>query len=170
MEIKLPGISEQQQFIFAAGIDEAIYQLQKNKSARVVRPMIEVDESKYPRTHLLREHEGWEPPHPDIVGAYFRHFQSFCVEYDTDAKLSALLGLTSDRRVREFKQGSRTVPFGVWRKFLVMTGRAVQDIIPVKFITSGNHNVDCDECGGLGYYTPEIEEIQCPKCKGNGFL
>lgn len=141
MEIKLPGISEQQQFIFAAGVDEAIFQLQQNKTAKTVPGIREVNESNYSRMHLLRENEGWEPPHADIVGAYFRHFQSYCREYDTDAKLAALLGLTSDRRVREFKQGTKPVPYGVWRKFLVMTGRAVQDIIPVKFITSGSHSL-----------------------------
>lgn len=135
MEIKLPGIEEQQRMVFSAGIDDAIVQLQNNKSARIVKPLREIDENNYPRTHLLREREGWEPPHPDIVGAYFRHFQSYCPEYDTDAKLAKLLGLSADRRVRAFKQGAQTVPYGVWRTFLVMTGRAVQDVIPVKFIS-----------------------------------
>lgn len=142
MEIKLPGIPEQQQFIFNAGIDEAIHQLQQNKSSRIVRPLREIDESCYPRTHLLRESEGWEPPHPDIVGAYFRHFQSNCSGYETDAKLAKLLGLSGDRRVRAFKQGDHPIPYGIWRKFLVMTGRAVQDIIPVKFITAASENND----------------------------
>ncbi|KPC24159.1 Uncharacterized protein AC496_1170 [Pseudomonas savastanoi pv. glycinea] len=41
------------------------------------------------------------------------------------------MGLSSDRRVRDYKQGVRKVPYGVWRHFLVLTGRAPQDIIPV---------------------------------------
>ncbi len=83
------------------------------------------------RTHLLREREGWEPPHPDIVGAYFRNFQGHFPEYGTDEKLAALLGLSSNRRIREFKNGDRKVPYGVWRTFLVLTGRAPQDILAV---------------------------------------
>jgi hypothetical protein len=65
------------------------------------------------------------------VGAYFRHFQAHFPEHGTDAKLAALLGLSSDRRIREFKNGSRKVPYGIWRSFLVLTGRAPQDILPV---------------------------------------
>ena len=73
----------------------------------------------------------WEAPDPDIVASYFRHFQSIFNDYDTDKKLSALLGLSGDRRIREFKQGSRKVPYNVWRHFLVITGRAPQDVIEV---------------------------------------
>lgn len=142
MEIKLPTITEQQRVIFNAGIDEAITKLTQNKSAKIVPQLKELNESLYPRTHLLREREGWEPPAADIVGAYFRHFQSHCPGYETDAKLAALLGLSSDRRIRAFKQGTQPVPYGVWRTFLVMTGRAVQDITPVMFITTGDHNVE----------------------------
>lgn len=132
MKIPLATIADQQRYIFKVSIDDSINKLKKNLKAPVIPGPTEVDESKYPRTHLLREHEGWESPHQDIIGAYFRHFQNHFPEYGTDAKLAALLGLTSDRRVREYKSASRTIPYGVWRHFLVLTGRAPQEIIEVK--------------------------------------
>lgn len=131
MEIKLPSISEQLRFVFEQANKEAITKLQANLDAPSIPAQSEIDEGKYPRTHLLRESEGWEAPHPDIVGAYFRQFQENFAEYNSDAKLAKLLGLSSDRRIREFKQGVRTVPYRVWRDFLVMTGRAPQDILTV---------------------------------------
>lgn len=30
-----------------------------------------------------------------------------------------------------FKDGSKALPYGVWRRFLVLTGRVPQEIIPV---------------------------------------
>jgi hypothetical protein len=131
MKIALPSIANQQRFIFEESTKKSIEQLKINLKAPVIQGQTEVDENKYPRTHLLREHEGWEPPHQDIIGAYFRHFQTHFPDYGTDAKLAGLLGLTSDRRVREYKSAGRTIPYGVWRLFLVMTGRAPQEIIKV---------------------------------------
>lgn len=131
MKIKLPSISEQQKFIFEESTKEAIRILKNNLKAPHYSGQTEIDESKYPRTHLLREKEGWEPPHQDIIGAYFRNFQSLFPEYNTDKKLADLLGLSSDRRVREYKSGARTIPFGIWRKFLVITGKAPQDVLEV---------------------------------------
>lgn len=131
MKIDLPSIPDQQALIFKAATTAAIEQLQRNLNAPRITPQQEVDESQYPRTHLLREAEGWEAPHPDIVGAYFRHFQQHFPDYDSDGRLAALLGLSSDRRIREYKQGARRMPYGVWRHFLVITGRAPQDVLPV---------------------------------------
>jgi len=131
MKIEIPDIASQQLLIFTEGTKEAIEQLQKNLMAPRLEPQTEVDESQYPRTHLLREREGWEPPDQAIVGAYFRHFQKHFKEYNTDQKLAGLLGLSTDRRVRAFKEGSKTVPYGVWRHFLVITGRVPQEIFPV---------------------------------------
>lgn len=131
MKIELPSIADQQRLILEQATKSAIAQLKDNLNAPRIPGQTEVSEDDYPRTHLLREHEGWEAPHPDIVGAYFRHFQQHFPEYGTDKKLAALLGLSSDRRVREFKEGGRKVPYGVWRSFLVMTGRAPQDVLPV---------------------------------------
>lgn len=131
LEIPLPSIEEQQRIVFEAATTAAIEQLKANLDAPRYRGQTEVDESTLGRAHLLREHEGWEAPSPDIVGAYFRHFQGHFPEYGTDGRLATLLGVSSDRRVRDYKQGVRKVPYGVWRRFLVLTGRVPQDVIPV---------------------------------------
>lgn len=131
MKIDLPSIAEQQVFVFEAATKAAVMQLQENLKAPRLAAQSEVDESLYPRTHLLTEAEGWCPPHPDVIGAYFRHFQANFPAYSTDARLAGLLGLSSDRRVRAFKDGSKAPPYGVWRRFLVLTGRVPQEIIPV---------------------------------------
>lgn len=131
MRIELPDIPEQQRVIFEQATQKGIERLKANLAAPRLPPQSEVNEQAYNRAHLLRENEGWEAPHPDVISAYFRHFQLHFPDYKTDARLATLLGLTSDRRVREYKSGARTIPYGVWRKFLVMTGRAPQEIIPV---------------------------------------
>lgn len=131
MKISLPSISEQQQVIFEEATKEAIATLKENLKAQHFPPQDEVDEDQYSRAHLLREHEGWEPPHKDIVAAYFGHLQKHFPEYGTDKKLAALLGVSSDRRVREFKSGDRKVPYGIWRRFLILTGRAPQDVLAI---------------------------------------
>lgn len=131
VEISLPSIVEQQAAVFEAATEAGIKQLRANLEAPRLPGLTDLDESQYPRAHLMREHEGWEAPSPDLIAAYFRHFQSAFPEYGTDKKLAGLLGLSSDRRVREFKSGTYKVPYGVWRRFLVLTGRVPQDIIPV---------------------------------------
>ena len=131
MEIALPDLATQQRLVFVQATQEAINQLQTNLAAPVLPGQDEINEADYSRLHLLREREGWEPPHPDVVGAYFRHFQRHFPEFGTDAKLASLLGLSSDRRVRDYKAGSAKVPYGIWRRFLVLTGRAPQEVIPV---------------------------------------
>ncbi|MES2207311.1 MAG: hypothetical protein V4525_11040 [Pseudomonadota bacterium] len=129
--IELPSIQEQQKFIFEESAKLAIKTLKENLKAPILPAQNELDESLYNRSHLLRENEGWKAPHPDIIACYFRHFQKHFSDYNTDSKLADLLGLSSDRRIREYKNGDRTIPYGVWRRFLVITGRAPQDIIPV---------------------------------------
>lgn len=134
MKIDLPSIEDQQELIFQEATKEAISQLEANLNVPRYPVQDLVDESLYPRTHLLRENEGWEAPAPEIVKAYFRHFQNHFSEYGTDVKLAVLLGMVgggNDRRIRAFKDGSKKTPYGVWRRFLVLTGRVPQEIIPV---------------------------------------
>lgn len=131
MKIDLPSINEQKKIVLEEGNKAAIRQLNKNLKAPIFPKQTEIDESQYSNTHLLREREGWEPPHPDIIGAYFRHFQSHFSAYDSDKRLAELLGISSDRRIREFKQGKTKIPYGVWRRFLIITGQVPQDIVPV---------------------------------------
>ena len=91
----------------------------------------EMDLSGYPATHLLGKGEGWEAPHKDVLAAYFEHFKQVFPEYGSDDRLARLLGINSGRRIREYKQGKHLIPFDVWRKFLVMTGRVPQEVLPV---------------------------------------
>jgi hypothetical protein len=131
IDIPLPSIAEQQAVVFKAATHAAIEQLKDNLHAPRLPGQTELDENQHSRTHLLREYEGWEPPSPNLIGAYFRHFQKHFPDYGTDAKLAPLLGVSSDRRVRDYKQGSRKMPYGVWRKFLILTGRVPQEIVPI---------------------------------------
>lgn len=131
MFIELPDIATQQALVFEEGTKAAIAQLKANLKAPRLPPQTKVDESQYPRTHLLRKNEGWVHPDPAIVRAYFEHFQEHFKEFDTDKKLAQLLELSGNRRIRAFKEGSYTVPYEVWRSFLVMTGRVPQDAIKV---------------------------------------
>ena len=132
MKIDIPDIKQQQKAIFEESTKAAIKQLKENLKAPVIESQSEIEESQYSNAHLLTESQGFESPHPDIVGAYFRHFQQHFPEYGTDKRLSVLLGVNSDRRIRAFKDGSRKCPYGIWRKFLIITGRAPQEIIQVK--------------------------------------
>ena len=139
MKIEIPSIEKQQRALIVDGNRVAIEILKKNEKAPTLSPMSGIVESDYSKKHLLLEHQGWEAPEADLVAAYFRHFQENFVVYNTDEKLAGLLGVSSDRRVREFKSGARKVPFGVWRRFLVMTGRAPQHVIEVLGIAPIGH-------------------------------
>lgn len=131
MKIDLPNLADQQAFIFEQATKESVAQLLANLDAP--RIPLQVKQDHWSNTHLLREREGWKPPEPDVVGAYFRHFQEHFPEFGTDEKLADLLyGPGCDRkRIRDFKSGSAPVPYRIWRHFLVLTGRVPQDITPV---------------------------------------
>lgn len=131
MKIDLPNIEKQRRIIFEESTKECMRILKDNLQVPVLPKQDEINESDYSSAHRLLESQGWEAPHADIVGAYFRHFQTHFPEYNTDKKLAGLLGLSSDRRIREFKQGARKVPYDVWRHFLVITGREPQSVVRV---------------------------------------
>lgn len=132
LTICMPSLSDQKAFIFQMATNEAVSILLANLDAPRKEPQSKVDESQFGNQHLLREGEGWSHPDCKLVKAYFEHFQDNFPEYSTDAKLAILLGLKSgDRRIRAFKDGSRNVPYGIWRRFLVMTGRVPQDVLKV---------------------------------------
>ena len=134
MKISLPSISEQHRLIIEMATEEAIATLRENLQAPIISKPLNINEADYSRTHLLRESEGWEAPHPDIVKAYFEQFQIAFAVYSSDTTLADKLGLMGKeraRRIREFKSGERKVPYTLWRRFLVMTGRAPQEIIKV---------------------------------------
>ncbi|PRW84451.1 hypothetical protein [Pseudomonas fluorescens] len=131
MVIELPDIATQQALVFEEGTNAAIEQLKANLKAPRLPSQKIVDENQYQRAHLLRKNEGWVAPDPEIVRAYFEHFQEHFEEFDTDKKLAQLLELSGNRRIRAFKNGEFTVPYEVWRNFLMMTGRVPQDVVKV---------------------------------------
>lgn len=127
MKITVPSLHVQQQECIKMGYQAAEKQLKDNQNAPHFPPQSEIDESQYSSAHLLDKRR-YEPPHPDIIGAYFRHFQLHFPEYKTDRDMAGLLGVSSDRRVREFKSGENKVPYEVWDRFLVITGRKAPTI------------------------------------------
>lgn len=130
MKIDLPDIKEQQRVIYKEAIKEAKKQLDDNLKAPVIESPADINEAGYSRAHLL-DKERYESPDADIVAAYFRQLQGAFPEYGTDKKLAHLLGVSSDRRIREYKTGARRIPYEIWDRFLVLTGRKPQTIIKV---------------------------------------
>ena len=133
MEIDLPSLYEQRRIVFAENTRKGQKRLEDNLHAPVIVTGQVVDIRLYGDRHLLSEQDGWEPPAPALVYALFEQFKDAFPEYNSDRKLAELLGLQSsgDRRIRTFKNGERAIPYGVWRRFLVLTGRVNQEIIPV---------------------------------------
>ena len=131
MEIKIPGMAEQQRFVFKQATKAAIEQLQQNLKAPVIQDL-ELDESKYSNDQLLSE-DRWKPPHPDIVYAYVEQFKKHS-SYTSDravAEWLGLKGLNGKRRLQAYKTGKESPPFGIWRRLLVATGRVPQEVVPV---------------------------------------
>jgi hypothetical protein len=131
MEIKIPGMEEQKRFVFEQATKAAIEQLQQNLQAPVIKDLA-LDESQYSNEHLLAE-DRWQPPHPDIVQAYIEQFKRHS-PYTTDSAVVDWLGLkgnNAERRLRAYKSGKESPPFGIWRRLLVATGRVPQEIVPV---------------------------------------
>lgn len=87
----------------------------------------------FPETHKLALDDGWEAPPAGLVKLYLTHFKDN-TEYDSDHKISQLLGINNSRRLREWASGEKNVPYDIWRKFLVMTGRDVCDIVRTIYI------------------------------------
>ena len=55
-------------------------------------------------------------------------------EYQSDKDVVRWLGLkgsNAERRLRAYRNGDAKVPYGIWRKILVATGRVPQEIEPV---------------------------------------
>ena len=136
MKISMPSIDKQKDYIRGQETAAAIRQLKANLAAPKVEDISEINEDDYCSKHLLTKEQGFEAPHADIVSAYFRHLQENCPEYGTDKKLAELLGVSSNRRIREFKSGTNKVPYEIWRKLLITTGRATQDITKTLFTTT----------------------------------
>lgn len=131
IKIELPAVSEQRIEVYKYQIEQACEALRANLDAPVINVKSEHNEDQYNRDHLKKAEEGWSPPAPEIVEAWIRQFQNTFPMYGTDKQLASLLGITRYHSLREWRLGEKTVPYGIWRQFLVITGRVVQDITPV---------------------------------------
>ncbi|ELD7546631.1 hypothetical protein ACE3I0_23125 [Enterobacter hormaechei subsp. hoffmannii] len=134
ISIDLPGIDEQRMLLLQRGAEASCNQLRANLNAPRYPAAPGIDAAAYGDKHLRTLDEGWEPPAAALVSAWFTHFQSCFPEYASENKLAALLGLSGTnggRRIRAYTSGDEKIPYGLWRRFLVLTGRASQEIIPV---------------------------------------
>ncbi|EFF9667475.1 MULTISPECIES: hypothetical protein [Enterobacterales] len=131
LKIDLPPLADQRRVVYESQIKNACEALRANLDAPVYSVPAGTDAGAYNCAHLKTESEGWMPPEPEIVDAWFRQFQNAIPDYNTDEKLGALLGITRTHSVRDWRKGTKPVPYGIWRRFLIMTGRVVQEITPV---------------------------------------
>lgn len=133
-EIDMPDMGSQKEFVRRENVHRASAELENGLNAPRMHGPESFNYRDYSTRHLLTEAEGWEAPVHQVVNAWFEHFKRHFPDYSSDAKLGQLLGVkgsSADRRMRAFRLGERPVPYGVWRRFLVMTGRVSQEIIPV---------------------------------------
>lgn len=132
--IELPDTNEQRLILLRDGVERGCKALLNNLNAPHYGSVPDFNAAIYGEKHLLRENEGWQAPAPELIRAWFGQFQTVFTEYDSEDKLAALFGLhgkQGGRRIRAFKSGEMPIPYGIWRHFLVLTGRASQEIIPV---------------------------------------
>ena len=136
VEIDLPDIPEQKALLRRENVRKAVEQLHHGLEAPHMPGPARFSYRSYSTAHLRTENDGWEAPPHEVVNAWFEHFKGSFPEYSSDRLLGELLGMTAhaDRRMRAFRLGERKVPYGIWRRFLVMTGRVSQEIIPVMVI------------------------------------
>lgn len=131
IKIELPSIEEQEMKIYELRTDKACEKLKENLKAKDLRSDSRNKRFLLDKKFLLTEDQGWTPPDHETLNLLFKQFQELIPDYSTDKKLSELLGVTRVHSIREWKSGHKKIPYGIWRKFLVVTGRVVQDIIPV---------------------------------------
>ena len=134
IEIELPDMGSQKETVRRENVRAAIIEIERGLEAPRMRGPESFNYRDYSTRHLLTEAEGWEAPAHELVDVWFGHFKRNFPAYASDRKLGQLLGLkgvNTDRMMRKFRFGERPVPYGIWRRFLVMTGRVSQEIIPV---------------------------------------
>lgn len=134
ISIDLPGIDEQRLFLLEQGVNEGCSRLRANLNAPRYPAAPGIDAAIYGDKHLRTQEEGWEPPAPALINAWFDQFRATFPEYAAEKSLAALLGLSvgnGGRRIRAYESGDEKIPYGIWRRFLIITGRASQEIIPV---------------------------------------
>lgn len=127
MKIELPSIAKQQRYIVEQANEQVASAIKQSLSGLPEKHGIKIMEIK----HLLTLEQGWQAPSPEVIRSYFENFKENFPEYGSDNKLANLLGLSEGRVIRAYKEGSRIPSYGLWRKFLIMTGRAPQEYTPV---------------------------------------
>lgn len=134
ISIDLLSINEQRLLLLEQGANEGCRQLRENLQAPCYPAAPGIDAAKYGDKHLRTLDEGWEPPVPALISAWFNQFQIVFPDYASEKKLAWLLGLSgnnADRRIRAYASGDEKIPYGLWRRFLILTGRVSQEIVPV---------------------------------------
>lgn len=134
LSINLPGINEQRIFLLKQAANEGCNQLRENMNAPRFPAAPGINAAAYGDKHLRTLDEGWEAPSPALISAWFDQFQTVFPEYASEKKMATLLGLSGNnagRRIRAYASGDEKIPYGLWRRFLVLTGRASQEIIAV---------------------------------------
>ncbi len=133
MFIDMPNIPEQKRILFKEATTKSCKLLLENLNAPHIQQSLDFKGSVENLSCYLLESEGWKPPSAELVSAWIEQFKKAFPNYHSDGKVGELLGLgkNADRRIRSFKSGERDMPYGVCRKFLIITGRVNQEIIPV---------------------------------------
>lgn len=123
----LPPVTEQAKTVALLRAKEVLSFIEEKTTQPAVELALDCDVSEYPTSHLLEKDRGWEPPHHKVVEAYFKQLKAFDPQY-TNQGLATFLGLADGRSIRRYTSGEKTVPYDVWRKFLIATGRAPIDM------------------------------------------
>ncbi|EBF9323877.1 hypothetical protein EWD79_22125 [Salmonella enterica subsp. enterica serovar Java] len=155
IEIKIPPIEIQRMEVFENGIKESIEELRKNLAAPPYPKSASVNYNALDARYFMTIEQGWIAPPCELVNAWFEQFKASFPQYGVDKTLAALLGIHSNgasRRIREYRNGEKPIPYGIWRKFLVLTGRVKQEIYPVMgvFDVFEDDNYKCDD--GVTYW------------------
>ncbi len=122
----MPGLEDQAKFVAKQRAQEIVQYIDDRINENSIDIALSVDENNYSKTHLLEKDKGFEPPHHELVTAYFEQLKAYDKQY-TNQGLATFLGLADGRSVRRYTSGEKKIPYDVWRKFLVATGRAPID-------------------------------------------
>lgn len=128
--IPIIPLDEQNRFVFEQSNQEAIKQLEENLNAPVVEPLNNFDITQYSNTHLLDKNKGFESPNADIIKYYCDQLKHFDSQYTQKEIARSIFGI-NDRRLREYIQGKHKIPFELWQKMLIATGRKPQHVVKV---------------------------------------
>lgn len=134
ISINLPSLDQQHFLVLKSDTEQAISILKENLNAKRFSKTDGVNYSSIDPRIFNTIEQGWVPPTSDIIEAWFTQVKTLFNEYGSDGKLAVLLGLQgrgADRRIRAYRNGDEIIPYGVWRTFLELTGRAVVDVKPV---------------------------------------